>query len=233
MVEKKGFRWLGWVMVFFIFATYTYSLWLSETYKPILLEKRRRQLGRAEAPKPTDGPGAMRTFVTVTLLRPLKMLITEPIVACFGLYVSVDFGILYTFFAAFPLVYTRVYGFNSGEIGLAFVPIFIGCLLATATCILCDRLFYQKQLAKVNAVKDLDNSLRIDEESFFHLDQPSQTTKHVEPEHRLYCAMIGGVGLPIGLFWFAWTARTGVSWASSMVGTMIFAWGNLCVFVSP
>lgn len=44
--------------------------------------------------------------------------------------------------------------------------------------------------------------------------------------------MIGSLGLPIGLFWYAWSARASVSWASPVVAIFPFAWGNLCVFVS-
>jgi hypothetical protein len=53
----------------------------------------------------------------------------------------------------------------------------------------------------------------------------------VAPEYRLYPAMTGSFGLPIGLFWFAWTAREGVSWASPIVAAIPFAWGNMSVFI--
>ena len=44
--------------------------------------------------------------------------------------------------------------------------------------------------------------------------------------------MIGSLGLPVGLFWFAWTARSDISWASPAASIIVFAWGNLCLFVS-
>jgi hypothetical protein len=44
--------------------------------------------------------------------------------------------------------------------------------------------------------------------------------------------MIGSIGLPTGLFWLGWTARANISWTNPVVAIMIFAWGNLCVFVS-
>jgi hypothetical protein len=36
----------------------------------------------------------------------------------------------------------------------------------------------------------------------------------------------------IGLFWFAWTARSDISWASPVVAAIPFAWGNLCIFIA-
>lgn len=233
MVEKKGFRWLEWVMLFFIAVTYLYSLGLKESYKPIILKRRRKQLGIPPEPKSRSSREALKVFLTVTLFRPIMMLITEPIVAFFSLYVSVDFGILFTFFAAFPLVYSREYKFNSGEVGLTFLPIMVGCILGTLTCVLCDRLLYQKQLRRINAGPVPGNAFHDEEtESTQVPEELSQKKKRVEPEHRLYAAMIGGVGLPVGLFWFAWTARSDVHWASPVVSTIFFAWGNLCVFVS-
>ena len=54
----------------------------------------------------------------------------------------------------------------------------------------------------------------------------------VAPEHRLYQAMLGSIGIPIGLFWFAWTARQGVHWISPILASIPFAWGNISVFQS-
>jgi hypothetical protein len=228
-----SFRWLEWVMLFFMIATYIYSLWMSETYKPIILRRRGKRLGVPEAPRSMSTLGALRKFLTITLFRPLMMLITEPIVAFFSLYVAVDFGILFTFFASFPLVYSRVYHFNAGQIGLTFLPIMVGCLIATVTCLLCDRLLYKKHLARLNTADSSEQNLESDKETSPNLSQRlAPPLKHVEPEYRLYAAMIGSFGLPIGLFWFAWTAGTGVHWASPVMATVVFAWGNLCVFVS-
>jgi hypothetical protein len=55
---------------------------------------------------------------------------------------------------------------------------------------------------------------------------------NARPEHRLYNAMIGSIGIPVGLFWFAWCADKGVHWAVLCVSAVPFAWGNLSLFVS-
>ncbi|OKL61553.1 hypothetical protein UA08_03457 [Talaromyces atroroseus] len=54
----------------------------------------------------------------------------------------------------------------------------------------------------------------------------------IPPEHRLYSAMIGSLGLPLSLFWFGWCAREGISWAVPAVAIIPFAFRNICVFVS-
>lgn len=53
----------------------------------------------------------------------------------------------------------------------------------------------------------------------------------VAPEHRLYPALLGTILLPIGLFWFAWTARSDVHWISPILAGIPFAWGNLLIFM--
>lgn len=52
------------------------------------------------------------------------------------------------------------------------------------------------------------------------------------PEHRLYAAMIGSIGLPVGIFWFAWSARMGVHWIVPILALIPFAWGYMLVFIS-
>ena len=85
---------------------------------------------------------------------------------------------------------------------------------------------------RASAQTDSENNLEDGEAASTQTSQESPRIKGlVEPEHRLYAAMIGGIGIPIGLFWFAWTARSDVHWASPVVSTIVFAWGNLCVFV--
>jgi glucose uptake protein GlcU len=57
---------------------------------------------------------------------------------------------------------------------------------------------------------------------------PSKQT----PEERLDPALIGGVLLPVGLFWFAWTTFSSVHWAVSIVGSALFGFGQVLLFVS-
>jgi len=139
------------------------------------------------------------------------MLLTEPIVGFLSFYVAFNFAVLYAFFAAYPYVFETVYNFNIEDSGLVFLGIGVGSLVAFVTCWICDRYLYQPQVRK--SLAEGRNGV-------------------VAPEHRLYPAMMGSFGLPISLFWFAWTARKDISWASPVVSGIPFAWGNLCIFIS-
>jgi hypothetical protein len=52
--------------------------------------------------------------------RSSDLLFTEAVVASFSLWVSFAWGVLYLTLRAVPLVFTEVYGFSIGEVGLVF-----------------------------------------------------------------------------------------------------------------
>ncbi|PNY26872.1 Polyamine transporter 4 [Tolypocladium capitatum] len=206
VVNRKDWRWTQWTLLFFAVFCILVSPFNSETFNPIL--KRRLAKQRGENVPPQE-PLVTRLgdFARISLIRPVHMLLTEPIVTFLCLYVALNFGILFSFFAGVPYALTLVYGFSLEESGLAFLAIAIGCVLGMLTIMLCDALLYRKEAARYPPNK-------------------------LPPEHRLYAAMFSCFGLPAGLFWFAWTAREGVSWVSPTAAIIPFAWGNLCVFVS-
>jgi Na+/proline symporter len=195
-------------MLFITLAVYLIAIPTRETYKPIILQRRAKKLGITPLQTSTGG---MKSTLVRNFLRPLHMLFTEPVVFFFSLYTGFAFAVLFLFFAAFPFVFQRPpYNFTVSQSGLTFLGIGLGVLLAAITGVIIDRKIYQvqhhKAIAKGNA--------------------------HARPEHRLYNAMIGSFGIPVGLFWFGWTADRGVHWAVPCVAAVPFAWGNLCLFVS-
>jgi hypothetical protein len=210
VVADKGWRWTEWTILFLAVFTYCLAFGMKETYKKKILERHAKQNG-IQVPSGPSGLAALKFMFYITFFRPLHMLYTEPIVVAWSLYIGFNFAVLYSTFAAFPFVYAHVYGFDIQHIGLTFISLAIGSTLGALTIILVDKLLYRK---------------------FSTLNNSQQNSNKTLPEHRLYAAMIGTFGMPIGLFWFAWTAREDVHWISSVVAAVFIAWGNLCVFVS-
>ncbi|KAL7908311.1 MFS general substrate transporter [Trichoderma velutinum] len=202
----KGWRWTEWTMLFFSVFSISLGLMIGETFHPVLKRRLAKKKGIELPPLPPMNE-RIKTFAVVAAIRPVKMLFTEPIVTFICLYVAVDFGTLFSFFGGVPYTFGTVYQFTTDQSGLVFISIVIGCFLGLATIMACEIFLYRKQIPKYPPHK-------------------------VPPEHRLYPAMLGSFGLPIGLFWFAWTARKDISWASPAAAIIPFAWGNLCVFVS-
>lgn len=210
--QYKGWRWTQWPILFILVPFYLCSLGTKETYKKIILQNRAKKLG---IPPPVNsgpkGLDAVKFLLSVTLLRPVKMLFVEPIVGFFSLYTGFNFSVLFAFFEAFPLVFEGTYHFQPGFYGLTYFGNGFGCLFAVATIVIIDRLTFRKE--QVRSLKEGRGGV-------------------VAPEHRLYPAMLGSFGLPIALFWFAWTAKKDVHWISPVLAEVPFGWGNLCIFVS-
>jgi Major Facilitator Superfamily len=207
---RKSWHWTQWTIIFFAIFSFILLLLPRETYKKTIIQRRNKKLGIPPPPSPFPNASARLKFMlTVTLFRPIHMLITEPIVGFLSLYVAFNWAILYGFFAAYPFVFESVYHFNIEESGLVFLGIAVGCLIAFVTCWICDWYFYQPQVRMSHA---------------------KGRKGVVAPEHRLYPAMMGSFALPTSLFWFAWTAREDVSWVSPVVSSVLFSWGNLCIF---
>ncbi|KAH7149116.1 major facilitator superfamily domain-containing protein [Dactylonectria estremocensis] len=206
VINRKDWRWTQWTLVFLAVFTMLTTALTQETFHPVIQRRLAKKSGAKIEPSP-PWAARIKTFAVVALLRPVRMLAVEPIVGFFCLYVSAEFGTLFSFFAAVPYTFGSVYHFSIEESGLVFLSLVIGCLLGLVTVILCDALLYRKRAARFGLSK-------------------------TPPEYRLYPAMFGSVGPPIALFWFGWSARSGVSWASPAAAMIVFAWGNLCIFVS-
>jgi len=121
------------------------------------------------------------------------------------------FQVVFTFFGSIPYVFGGVYGFDRQMSGLVFLGLGFGCLLSVPTFVVLDKLIYQKEWQKCERE-----------------GRPGA----IAPEHRLWAAMLGGIGLPISLFWFGWSAKKDVHWIVPILALIPFGWGNLLIFVS-
>jgi MFS family permease len=206
MQLHQDWRWIQWVMIMIAGPIGLAALPARETSKKIILTQRAKAWGEPGPPKPTLTV-MMKQLLVVTLIRPLKMLVTEPIVASWALYHSFVFGVLFAFFDSYPYVFIRTYGFTFAQVGLAFLGILIGTVLAVLTFIAIDKTIYQKKKLA---------------------SYPSKPA----PEERLYVSMLGAFGVPVSLFWFAWTARPDINFMVPIAAGVPFGWGIVTLFVS-
>ena len=150
---------------------------MSETYKKMILTRRAKRLNiDPQAQAKLTGIAFWKMLATVTLLRPLQMLVTEPTVFLFSLYTAFTFSVLFAFFAAYPFTFQSVYGFNTWQYGLTFLGIGLGVVLGVVTNFFVDRFYYAKHHQR--ALKEGRTS--------------------IPPEYRLLCAQMGCFGVPIG-----------------------------------
>lgn len=220
-VQEKGWRWSQWIFIFVTLTGWLPSLFTSESYKKIILQRRTKQRRMAlkdgernRDPRRSTSArwhsfvSTSKFFLTVTLFRPFALLVQEPIVAAFSIYLAVVFAVLFSFFDAFPIVFGGVYGFELGQKGLSFIGLFIGVAIGIVVHLFLDRITYYKKTRARQA----------------HGDSTS-----LPPEERLYAAMLGAPLITISLFWFGWTSRAEVHWISAEIATVLFGIGTVGV----
>lgn len=210
----EGWRWVNGLMAIWAGAILVITTALvPETYPPVLLRKRAEKLSKLSGKvyrSRTDidqGKVSLGEAFSTGLKRPWVLLFCEPIVLLLSLYHAIIYGILYMLFGAFPIVYRQGRGWNEGISGLPFVAVAIGVLLAITYVIVFDNKMYMKKVM-------------------------ASGVGYTTPEARLPMCIVGGIALPIGLFWFAWTNSPSVPWAASVVAAIPFGFGMVLIFLS-
>ncbi|KAH8816552.1 MFS transporter [Xylogone sp. PMI_703] len=207
--QAKGWRWVFWVltMVGGAVTILTFIL-MHETYPVVLLQRKterlRRETGNQDLRSKYDQGLSRREIFKHSIIRPIKMLARSPIVLFMSLFVGVCYGYLYLLFTTFTTVFEGVYKFSSGTVGLTYVGLGVGSLIGVA----------------IFAVAS-DRILRL-----------KSAKGEMKPEYRLPPMIPGGFLIPIGLFWYGWSAQAHTHWIVPILGTMVIGIGNLGVFMS-
>ncbi|KAI1324962.1 MFS multidrug transporter-like protein [Xylariaceae sp. FL0255] len=207
IMQRHSWRWLMWDLLLIAGPVGLIALPSKETSKKIILARRAKKRGLPGPPKPPPKQ-ALKMLLAITLTRPLQMLVSEPIVTSWALYHAFVFGVLFAFFESFPYVFVKVHHFSEGQIGLAFLGIAIGTVLAVITFAVINKTIYEKKkMACAPGEKPL-------------------------PEERLYVSMLGAFGVPVALFWFAWTARLeSIHPLVPIAAGIPFGWGVVTLFL--
>ncbi|KAK5116365.1 hypothetical protein LTR62_007912 [Meristemomyces frigidus] len=210
-VQAKGWRWGLWEIVWLSAPILiAFLFFYPETSPDTILKRRaerlRKRTGRADIMSQSEINQRSLTVSEVlkdALIKPMEIFIKDPAVTFTNIYTALTYGIYYSFFEVFPLVYSGIYGFNLGLTGLTFVTIGIACIFGVTTFLL-YQIFYLIPDIKKNGMK--------------------------APEHRLVPALFGVVMLPAGYFMFGWSARADVHWVVSLIGCCILVYGNFLIF---
>ncbi|KAI8674965.1 MFS domain-containing protein [Fusarium keratoplasticum] len=208
-------RWTYYVMLIWAFGLLLGIVFLvPETYHPILVRDKARQTRKETGDERWKAPNEKTQKSVVgaigrSLLRPFQLLIFEPMCLNLCIFSAILLGILYLFFGAFPLVFINVYGFNLWQVGLTFLGILVGMVLAAGL----DPVWHR---IRVNLIRQLSEESGVEGKS--------------EPEFRLPPAILGSVLVPAGIFMFGWSCYPWVHWIVPIIGAAIFGAGTLLVF---
>ncbi|KAL7823133.1 major facilitator superfamily domain-containing protein [Trichoderma gracile] len=145
--------------------------------------------------------------VLTTWVRPFKMFLTEPIVLVLSLLSGFSDALIFMFIQSFALVYQQ-WGFGTVEIGLSFIPIGIGYVIAWLLFIPAIKRNIKERQAKPN-------------------DERAQY------ESRLWFLLYTAPCLPIGLIGFAWTIQgPPIHWIGSMIFVAIVGIANYAIYMA-
>ena len=161
------------------------AAFVPETYSPVLLRRKASQLRKStnddrwKAPIEVMDRSLIKTIIK-SCYRPFLLLTLEPMCLNLCLFSAILLGVLYLFFGAFEVVFRENHGFELWQIGLTFSGLLIGQLVSIGS----DP-WWNK------------NYLRLVRNGTKHGGEPGVS----EPEYRLPPAILGGVLVPLGLFW--------------------------------
>ncbi|RDW64514.1 MFS transporter [Aspergillus mulundensis] len=213
VVEQKGWRWTAWTPLIMAAIVHPPALFIRESYKPILLRKRAEKiLGDGIPVRRQTATTLFKEFITSTIIRPLHMLFTEPLVGFICLYCGFQFALLYTFVVASPRVFGSVYNFSPSAQGLSFLGMVAGCICAPVVLFTVDRLVQTHPTLRVR-----NNS--------------TEGGGSSPPELKLYTAMFGSLILPTGLFLFAWTANPTIHWIVPIIAQGLTFLGSMLIYI--
>lgn len=215
-VPPENWRWSLWEILWVSGPVFLLLFFcLPETSTPNILLRRARRLrvltGNQKLRSQSEIDQSELTVKEVAndaLWKPIQILVQDPAILFAAVYTSLVYGIYYSFFEVFPLVYIGLYHFNYGQMGLTFLSIAIGTTLAFIT--------YFSYL-------------------YFILEPNIKANGFGPPEQRLVSALYASFLLPIGLFLFGWTANGHIHYIVSVVGIGIYAFGVFvvlqCIFL--
>ena len=228
VAQNTNWRWVFWIQVITCGILITaVTLFFRETRGSILLSRKARALNTWYDEREAAGyygvdmsasPGSDRIesqrirwkvktdeeresiskMIGISVYRPFHLLVTEPVVFFFSLWVAFAWAVLYLTFGSIPLVFETSHKFTLQESGAVFAAMCVGAIMSTILSIHQDHLLASYLASSTKNVEDQSRLRRA-------MDLSS-------PEGRLYFACIESALLPIGLFWFGWTQFPSVPW---------------------
>jgi len=211
LVQAVGIKWIFIVISAFAGAIALVALpLLRETYAPLLLLRRLQRVGDPErhSSVQTSLPSTTNEKIQIiwlNLSRPVVLLFTNFICFVLALYMAFVTGIYYLMFTTFGTLFSEVYGFGPGSSGLTYIGLGVGFILA----------------AIIGA--KFGNQV--------YLNLAAKNGGQGKPEYRLPPLIVASFLVPIGLFWYGWSAQARIHWIMPIIGTGIFGFALMTTYL--
>ncbi|KAI5970800.1 hypothetical protein CANMA_000219 [Candida margitis] len=210
--HSLGWRWASYMSAIIGCVALTMNTFiLQETHHPVLLVRKaellRRKTGNWGIFAPHEEVSlSLNEIFRNNIMRPLRLLFTEPIVFLVSIYNAFVYGMLYAFLTVIPLVFTGRYHWSQGVGELPYLSMLLGVFSGGAVIV-----FFEHRLNKKMDTAGL----------------------RLTPEERLPPVMIGGFTFVIGIFWLGWTGDYAehVHWIVPVIGAFFVGNGLMLIFL--
>lgn len=200
MTVAKGWRYIFWLLMAICGGCLLFFMFFfPETLPDNILHRRANRIRRETGDKRyytlkerEHEHRRIAPLLREVLWRPFALILSEPGILAFDLYIAIAYACFYLFFEAYPIVFVRLYHFTIVEFGLAFLGFIVGSFFAYSVLVI-----FLVTVAKP----------RFEKQTFV-------------PEDFLILAMWVCFLLPAALFLFAWTAQ--VHWILPIVWELLF-----------
>ncbi|KAF3762067.1 MFS general substrate transporter [Cryphonectria parasitica EP155] len=199
--------------------------------------------------KSDEERSSLGKMISISVYRPFHLLVTEPVVFSFSLWVSFAWAVLYLTFASIPYVFETVYGWDIERAGYVFGAMMVGSVLATIIGIWQDELLKHPEWRRRHdndgdQDEDWSNDASpSDEENNSRQEQGVRRSgwlyatlrRHFpveSPESRLYFTCITAVLLPVGLFLFGFTSTASIHWIAPTIAICLATMGIYSIYLA-
>jgi len=185
-------------------------LLVPESYAPVLRKWKARKLRKETGDETWWAPLdrheiSMSRSLMLSCYVPFKLLLYERMALLLDTWNALLLGILYLMFQAFPIIFENGHHFNMQATGLTFLGIGIGMGIGLAT---------QPYWNRLGARAAAENGGK------------------APPETLLAMGEVGGVLVPLSLYWFAFTTYPHVHWIVPIIASVPFGTGTFFAFTS-
>ncbi|EHA26133.1 hypothetical protein ASPNIDRAFT_140511, partial [Aspergillus niger ATCC 1015] len=140
-------------------------------------------------------------------LRPVTLMVTEPILLLSSLYLALAYAVLYLIIQAYPIIFQDLYGLSAGISGLAYLPMVLGVFIALI-------IFF-------GFIRWHGKSL-----------EAGKPWAQREINRRLPVACLASPCMIVSLFWLGWASWKSISPLLPAFGGIFFGVGFQLVFMS-
>lgn len=181
---------------------------MRETYAVVILNRKathlRKTTGNMGLISKTDSGLTPTVLFQRSLILPAKLLLFSPIVLALSIFSALVFGLTFLLFTTFPLVFQEQYGFSSGVTGLSYLGLAFGMIFGVILFSGLSDKILKKQAGE----------------------------GEMKPEYRLPLMVYLMPIMPVGFFWYGWSAYEKAHWIVPILGTLLIGVGSLFVVVS-